>query len=134
MPIFRAGQANDLAAIAAIQAASPEAASWDPRGYELLVAEDEGRVVGFLVWRSIDAGEYELLNLAVVTEHRRKGVGRGLVEALRKLTHGKIFLEVRESNQAALKLYKSLGFQEVGTRPKYYHFPTESGIVMKLHS
>jgi [ribosomal protein S18]-alanine N-acetyltransferase len=134
MTIFRRGDAHDLAAIAEIQADSPEAASWEPGNYNLLIGENDGRAVGFLVWRAIDAAECELLNLAVAPAFRRRGIARGLVDALRREAPGDIFLEVRESNTAARQLYKSLGFQEVNVRRKYYHFPEESGIVMKFHS
>ena len=47
---------------------------------------------------------------------------------------GNFYLEVRESNQAARNLYKSMGFQEVNIRPEYYQFPLEAAIVMKFHS
>jgi ribosomal-protein-alanine N-acetyltransferase len=45
-----------------------------------------------------------------------------------------VFLEVRESNQAARIFYKSMGFQEVGIRKEYYQAPLEAAIVMKFHS
>jgi [ribosomal protein S18]-alanine N-acetyltransferase len=47
---------------------------------------------------------------------------------------GTVFLEVRESNRAALELYKSSGFQAISRRPGYYEFPPEAAIVMKFHS
>jgi [ribosomal protein S18]-alanine N-acetyltransferase len=137
MPIFRSGEPRDLAAAAAIQQASPEAAEWDAAEYmahQFLVAEVEGRVVGFLAGRAIDDSEAELLNLAVAPDFRRKGIARALVQAFARTQKGAIFLEVRESNQAARNLYKSLGFQEVGVRSRYYERCPESAIVMKLHS
>jgi len=42
-----------------------------------------------------------------------------------------VYLEVRESNGAALRLYESMGFRRAGVRPKYYERPKEAGIVMK---
>lgn len=134
---IRRGDAADLSACAAIQESSPEAAEWDVADYltlDFLVAEVDGRVAGFLVSRAIDAAEWELLNLAVAPEFRRRGVARALLEALRSASRGAIFLEVRESNEAARNLYKSLGFQEVGVRRQYYERSPESAIVMKLHS
>ncbi len=137
MPAIRRGDAGDFAKIADIQAASPEAAQWDIASYalyDLWVALCENRVAGFLMARSLGAGECELLNLAVAPEFRRRGIARALVRALAEYGEGTIFLEVRESNRAARKLYKSMGFQEVGTRHGYYDSPSEAAIVLKFHS
>jgi [ribosomal protein S18]-alanine N-acetyltransferase len=134
---IRRGDRGDLPAISAIQAAAPEAAQWEPDEYlnhELWVAVREGWVVGFLVGRTLAAGEWEILNLAVAPEFRRRGVGRALLGGLLRDLRGAIFLEVRASNSAARLFYKSLGFQEVGSRPQYYGNPSESAIVMKFHS
>jgi len=57
-----------------------------------------------------------------------------LLEPLLNLRGSQVFLEVRESNQAARIFYKSMGFQEVSTRREYYEFPSEAAIVMKFHS
>jgi [ribosomal protein S18]-alanine N-acetyltransferase len=82
---LRPGDAGDLASIAQIQTASPEASQWDVREYlryELLVAVCGGRVAGFAVARRLAEGESELLNLAVDPAFRRRGIGRRLVAAL----------------------------------------------------
>jgi ribosomal-protein-alanine acetyltransferase len=141
MSLIRAGAAHDLAQIAAIQAASPEAAQWDPADYlrhELCVCVEDGRVAGFAVSRKTAPDECELLNLAVSPEFRRRDVGRRLTESLIKThktgTELSVFLEVRESNHAARQFYKRLGFQEVKVRRNYYDDPLESAIVMKFHS
>ncbi len=134
MALIRRGTAHDLDAIGAIQAACPEAAQWNPEeyaGYDVRVLEEEGRVAGFIAVREVAPGETELLNLAVAPEFRRRGIGGGLVRAVLR---GMVFLEVRESNQAARQFYKRLGFQEVGVRQDYYAFPPEDAIVMKFHS
>ena len=137
MPAIRPGEPRDLAGILAIQAASPEAAQWDItayRNYDLWVAVSGIRVMGFLVGRTLGAGEYELLNLAVAPESRRQGIGRELVAAWMERNPGTVFLEVRSSNTAARLFYKSLGFQEISTRPEYYENPPEAAIVLKFHS
>jgi ribosomal-protein-alanine N-acetyltransferase len=137
MPAIRAGGAADLEAVSAVQAASPEAAQWDVAGYlgyDFRVAVCENRVAGFLVCRAAGADEYEILNLAVAPEFRRGGVARALLRSLLKTVSGSVFLEVRASNQAAIDLYKSLSFEEVGRRPEYYRSPSDSAIVMKFHS
>jgi ribosomal-protein-alanine N-acetyltransferase len=133
----RRAETHDLAEVLAIQQVSPEASQWDAVGYaehELLVAVNGARVIGFLAWRPITDGERELLNLAVAPDSRRKGAGRALVTAFLGAATGKVFLEVRESNDTARKFYKSLGFQEVMVRKKYYNSPDESAIVMLFHS
>ena len=137
MTAIRPGGVNDLPAIAAIQAASPEAAQWRPADYlahRLLVAERSSEVIGFVVARPVADGEFEVLNLAVVPHCRRQGVSGELLEALFQECSGTFFLEVRESNLAAQIFYKSIGFQQVTRRADYYQSPPEAAIVMKFHS
>ncbi|AKJ03096.1 ribosomal-protein-alanine N-acetyltransferase [Archangium gephyra] len=83
--------------------------------------------------------EVHVLNVATAPEHRRRGVGRELMEAT--LAEGRArkcslaTLEVRKSNEAAINLYKSFGFRPVGVRPNYYvdeGQPPEDAIVMVL--
>jgi [ribosomal protein S18]-alanine N-acetyltransferase len=133
----RGATADDLAAIAAIQEASPEASHWDPAsylGYECSVAASGGRVVGFLVVRQIVANEREILNLAVDPAERRRGVARKLLENELLRAKTRWFLEVRSSNSRAIKLYESAGFRGAGRRESYYSNPLETGIVMKFDS
>ena len=137
MPVIRRGEAHDLAQVAAIQDASPEAPHWraeDYSEYDLLVAVCENRVAGFLASRTLTGEEHEILNLAVDPEFRRRGIGRRLCQTFLGGLRGSVFLEVRESNQAARNLYLSLGFQELGRRSGYYDGPPETAIVMKFHS
>ncbi|MGO9255736.1 MAG: GNAT family N-acetyltransferase [Bryobacteraceae bacterium] len=144
MLLIRRGEPRDLAAVAAIQAESPEASEWEVGGYPQLdfwvAAEgggalgDSGRIAGFLVARTLAPGERELLNMAVAARLRRRGIARELVTAFLKGSPGAVFLEVRESNQGARDLYKSMGFHEVGLRRNYYQYPPEAAIVMKFHS
>ena len=137
MPVIRRAEEGDGEAIAAIQAACPEAAHWPVaqyKPYEFTVSIAEGAVAGFLVWRRLAEGEYEVLNLAVAPAFRRRGIARELLSPLLNLPGSRIFLEVRESNHAARIFYKSMGFQEVSVRNLYYEFPSEAAIVMKFHS
>ena len=93
-------------------------------GYQCLVEEsaDEIRACAVLM-PGVD--EAELLTLAVAAAHQRKGLGRAMLEILLALAAEKrllrVFLEVRESNLAAIGLYRSAGFREVGVRRGYYH-------------
>jgi len=126
MPAIRRGRAEDLVAIAEIQAASPEAAQWKPEDYLaqlLLVATAGAGVVGFVAARPVADREFEILNLAVVPDFRRRGIARELLRVLFQDYHGTFYLEVRESNQDAKMCYKSLGFQQVTRRPGYYESP-----------
>jgi [ribosomal protein S18]-alanine N-acetyltransferase len=137
MPLVRRGEPRDLAEIRVIQAACPQSAQWDPiqyLNYDLLVATLGIHLTGFLVGRTLEPREHELLNLAVAPEFRRQGIGRELVGAWLEGAPGSVYLEVRASNRAARLFYKSLGFEEVSTRPEYYHDPPEPAIVLKFHS
>jgi ribosomal protein S18 acetylase RimI-like enzyme len=132
----RAAALEDLAAIAEIQARSPQASQWDPASYltyECLVATDP-HVLGFLVARQTAPGEREILNLAVDPSQRLRGVARALLQA--ELGHEKTewFLEVRASNEGAIALYRDAGFRVAGRRESYYSDPPEPGIVMKFDS
>ncbi|WP_018699001.1 GNAT family N-acetyltransferase [Amorphus coralli] len=81
------------------------------------------RPIGFLLLR-VAADEAEILTVAVHPSNRRGGVGRSLVaEALRRLYADRVatvFLEVAADNEAALAIYRRLGFTMVGERPAYY--------------
>ncbi len=138
---IRAATPADLSAITAIQNAAPDASHWESADYldhDCLIAVDrserEGRVVGFLLSRRTAQDEREILNLAVDPAYRRQGIARRLLDA--ELVRGRNtwYLEVRESNTPARKLYQDMGFQEVGTRDAYYHNPDETGIVMRIFS
>jgi ribosomal-protein-alanine N-acetyltransferase len=137
MPTVRRGDAGDLSAIEAIQKASPEAAQWSPAEYlqyDLLVAVRGLHVVAFVVVRTLAPGEREILNWAVTPEFRRQGIARALWSALQEGFHGATYLEVRASNLAAQKFYKSVGFEELTVRTGYYQNSSEPAIVMKFHS
>jgi ribosomal-protein-alanine N-acetyltransferase len=89
-------------------------------------------LLGFLVARRV-ASEWELENIVVAPEVRRKGCGQRLLDAL--LAHAadthseSIFLEVRESNAAARALYHRAEFRQMGQRNSYYTNPTEDAIL-----
>ena len=137
MPVIRPGGPADLPEVAAIQATSAQAAHWNAADYlqqDFRVAILENRLAGFLVSRQVAVGELEILNLVVAPEFRRQGIGRALIQALLTFAPGDFYLEVRESNQPARNLYKSMGFKEVNVRLQYYQSPPEAAIVMKFHS
>jgi len=90
-------------------------------------------VAGYCSYRIV-VDELEINNVAVRPEHRGNGYGRSLVEAA--LEHGRAagariaLLEVRRSNCPAQRLYESLGFTQVGERPRYYSHPEEDALVL----
>ncbi|HTT71748.1 MAG TPA: ribosomal protein S18-alanine N-acetyltransferase [Anaeromyxobacteraceae bacterium] len=92
-------------------------------------------VVGFVVYWIVH-DELHVLNLATAVEERRRGVGRALMlEAGRRArAAGAVLstLEVRRSNEAAIALYRALGYRQVGTRLNYYADEGEDAIVMVL--
>ncbi|UCG75807.1 MAG: ribosomal protein S18-alanine N-acetyltransferase [Gemmatimonadota bacterium] len=101
----------------------------------LRVAEDRRGVAGYAVlW--LAAEEAELGNLAVRPGRRQRGIGRLLLQHVLEEAAARgaraIFLEVRESNSVALRLYEGAGFRVVGTRPDYYASPREAALVMRL--
>ena len=124
-----------------IQTSSPQAGQWKAESYRQIVNEELGlavtvaevgeEVIGFLIYRSLGAGEVEILNLAVAAEHRRRGFGRDLVGQLLSQTRS-VFLEVRASNAGAISFYRQLGFSEIGRREGYYAIPREDGVQMRF--
>lgn len=119
-------------AVARIQG---EGSPWKPEDYlyfeSWLVDVPGAGVAGFIATRSVYLDEeFEILNLMVGAEHRRKGYARLLLKTVMAERPGIWFLEVRATNEAAIALYKSLSFKESGVRKDYYQNPPEDGIVM----
>ena len=99
-----------------------------------LVAEVDGVVAGYVGSQTVlDAAD--MMNLAVSPDYRRQGIGQALVNALVEYLQGNrviaLLLEVRVSNTPAIALYESLGFEQVGRRPKYYHNPREDALILR---
>jgi ribosomal-protein-alanine N-acetyltransferase len=120
----------DVAAVEEIQRLNPMAAQWngvDYLAFQTTVAELGGRVVGFQAIQSLTGGEAEILNLAVHPEFRRLGIGTRL---LAQLDFPVLFLDVRASNQTALRFYHKHGFVKTGHRRKYYQRPVDDSIMM----
>ena len=135
----------DLDAILAIAAASPEAASWSRAAYEQFlqeaypgacrVAELEGSVVGFICFR-VASDEAEVLNLAVLSSARRRGVASLLLAETtgqsRQRGARRMFLEVRDTNHPAIRFYERHGFRISGRRRAYYAAPPSDALVLAL--
>jgi ribosomal-protein-alanine acetyltransferase len=134
---IRSATESDLDEIERIQSASLPAVEWNVADYlrhQCLVASVDDRLAGFAVARRTVPDEMEVLNVAVDPPFRRRGVARTLIQYLLAQHRGTVYLEVRQSNYAARKLYHSLGFKAFVVRHDYYDSPVESAIVMKFYS
>lgn len=94
-----------------------------------LVAIVDDKVVGYMGLQ-IFSGEGYVTNVAVLPEYRRQGIAQKLISSQLENEMSFITLEVRESNLSAISLYKKMGFENVGIRPKFYSNPTENAIIM----
>lgn len=98
------------------------------------VAELEGRIVAYsIAWAIGD--EAELVNLCVAQELRGTGLGGRMLDAflaaLDERGGATVYLEVRDSNEAAQALYRGRGFVAAGRRKGYYRRPAEDAVVMR---
>jgi ribosomal-protein-alanine N-acetyltransferase len=97
------------------------------------VDSERDELVGYLIIsRYVDA--WHVMNIAVAPEHRRHGIARGLMERLFEVTapdaQRGYTLEVRVSNEAAIRLYEALGFRARGIRRGYYTDNREDALIM----
>jgi ribosomal-protein-alanine N-acetyltransferase len=98
-----------------------------------LGAFENGDLLGYLIIsRYVDA--WHVMNIAVDPDHRGRGVARTLFDRLFELTAGDeargYTLEVRVSNQEAIRLYDRLGFRSKGVRRGYYTDNREDALIM----
>jgi [ribosomal protein S18]-alanine N-acetyltransferase len=114
----------------------------NPAAIILRLVDEENVIIGFVVGRIILGGEIEtrfdaeIYNIAVTEQNQRQGCGQLLfdefvAECSKKQVAG-IWLEVRESNQKAIKFYEKNGFEHVQTRPSFYNDPREHALIMRL--
>ena len=96
--------------------------------------DNNSHVIGFACLLLIDF-EAELLNIAVKPDSRNKGYGHALMEHVDKYCTERnvetAYLEIRQSNISAKRLYNKFGFTEIGVRKKYYSSPVEDAILMQ---
>jgi [ribosomal protein S18]-alanine N-acetyltransferase len=95
----------------------------------------EPGIQGYAVAQILDA-EMEIENVVIAQDLRRFGLGALLLEHLLKSARNqgvrRIFLEVRESNAAALRLYEKAGFVTNGKRKNYYSDPPEDALLLEI--
>ena len=142
---WRPLESADLAYVAALER-QIHAAPWTlanfrdalAAGYCGMVGEREGRIVAFGVLM-LGPGEAQVLNVSVVPDARRQGLGRTLLKRLvdvaARAGAEQCFLEVRVSNTAALALYAAEGFGPIGRRhhshPATATIPREDAWVLR---
>jgi [ribosomal protein S18]-alanine N-acetyltransferase len=92
-------------------------------GYYCCIVELDLQVIGYAI-QSHGAGEAHVLNLCIAPHYRGRGVGSNLLGHLLEFAKGlgvvDVFLEVRPSNTAAIRLYQGEGFAQIGVRRGYY--------------
>ena len=131
---LRPGGAGDLAALAAVEAASMGADAWaeqglagelaaDPASRWVVVADLDGEPVGYGVLMTAGPTA-DVLRVAVSDALRRRGLGRLLLDALAGEAARRgcqdVLLEVAEDNAAARGLYAAAGFAQIARRDDYY--------------
>lgn len=140
--VLRALTAADLPRVLEIEAES-FAVPWRRDTFDGLMARDDsdlvaavcdGELCGYAaIWTILD--QSELGDVAVAPGHRGRGVGRRLVQAAMEHARARgareIFLEVRESNKGAIRLYEEMGFEVIDRRRRYYTRPVEDALVMR---
>ena len=126
--MIRLMQAADVAAVAKIEK-SVQSHPWTLKqfedavtAYQSTVIEQQGQVLGFCILQPV-LDEANLLLMAIDPAQQGQGLGYQLLDAsvaMLKNNPVQIFLEVRESNQAAIKLYEKSGFHQIDLRKNYY--------------
>ena len=107
----------------------------EPHTSIFVLVDDSEEVAGYSV-SDVVLDEGALDNLAVTAEKRGQGAGamllQNVLEEARNKGVKRFFLEVRKSNEKALKLYEKAGFTRLSVRKAYYQDPVEDAIVMEL--
>lgn len=102
-----------------------ESAKW------LAAVDNEGHLAGYVGYHQV-LDEGSIMNVAVHPDYRRNGIASKLLHKLFDDLTGvsMVFLEVRDSNEPAQRLYEHFGFKSCGKRRNYYENPTEDAIIM----
>ena len=105
----------------------------NPLLVNLALLSEDGRLAGYGCMYHV-CGEGCVSNIAVAPNEREKGLGGALLDELIKTAQALelefVTLEVRVSNQSAIGLYSSRGFEPAGVRPGYYEHPHEDALLM----
>jgi ribosomal-protein-alanine N-acetyltransferase len=129
--VIRKAKSSDIPEVVKIETASfthpwEESLFFDTlsaNGKYFFVYESDNKPVAYIIFETV-LDEGNITDLAVEAKYRNKGIGKELIEKTlslaKELKIKSIFLEVRESNEAARKLYRKLGFKLLGKRKGYY--------------
>ena len=147
--LVRAATVADLDAIMAIETPTFTTDAWSKQNMRsellsphtvYLVAFDDGApevtsgYAGLLAPRG--GGQADIQTIAVADDARRRGLGRELmttlIDAATERGATEIFLEVRADNPGAQELYRSLGFEQIAVRPRYYQPDGIDALIMRL--
>ncbi|MGC5077242.1 ribosomal protein S18-alanine N-acetyltransferase [Agrococcus sp. DT81.2] len=141
---IRTATDSDLDAVMALEQASFPASAWERGtmqaeiasewGRYIIAVDGDGRALGYAGLRAVGV-EGDVQTIAVAEGARGRGIGRALLaellaEASRRGVR-ELFLEVRADNDVARGLYASVGFEEIGVRPRYYQPEDVDAVVMK---
>ena len=100
----------------------------------LVCEEDENNAIKGYIGMYLSFEEANITNVAVAPAFRKRGCGESLVlgakEHAKQSAIEKIFLEVRVSNEAAISLYRKMGFENLGIRKNFYEHPVEDAYIM----
>ena len=104
-------------------------------GKHSFVSKIDSKIAGYIVFEVV-ADEGHITNIAVTKQNRRRGIATELIVKVLELVRdhhiNSVYLEVRQSNEAAKKLYEKFGFKEIGERKGYYQGTNENALVYKL--
>ena len=89
--------------------------------FKTLVAEEQGDVVGFLMYTDLD-GMIDIMDIVVDNSYRRQKIGSLLMDEMitNSKEDSKFYLEVNVKNEPAIQMYEKFGFKKIHTRKKYY--------------
>lgn len=145
--IIRRMTRGDVDGVLILAGKIPEVPRWSREDYSYCVSDDcsgslkrsgfiaeaDGQLLGFSVGKLV-AGVCDMESIAVVQEARGQGIGHALFEAVTDWAQAngaiRIELEVRASNNRAIRFYVAAGLHREGLRPGYYHSPEEDAVLM----
>jgi [ribosomal protein S18]-alanine N-acetyltransferase len=147
--IIRPATVDHIPEMLRLERSSNNAAHWSEQQYESLILANDSTIsrlalvaghqegaaiLGFLIAQHLGP-EWELENIVVDPNIQGKGIGTFLLNALfnraKQTNSESVFLEVRESNTPAHKLYHKLGFEAIGRRKSYYSNPLEDAVLYR---
>ena len=133
----------DLDSVIGLMSSAEQAPHWTRQMYlkrieerSVLIAKVDKAIAAALVFCAHSPGEWEIENIVVETGMRKQGIGRAMIRQLGMIAKergcARLHLEVRESNEPALALYRGSGFVETTRRSAYYSNPQEDALLFTL--